>query len=288
MDLQKLTRPGILSYGAQRLILKNPLRNGIASMIASRRPAAQDKPDPKADIAANELRESGIYMMPKYLDAAAVRDIRAALDGMPLDERFSPYRKNLDLNAIPEHVHVAAYRTEALLKSDKVMSIANDPHLLAVASRYLGCKPTISNMSIWWSLPTDGSAQEAENYHRDVDDWKFVKFFLYLTDVDSESGPHRFIRKSHKSNLLTNLKRLTNEEVAASFPAEDHLELTAPAGDAFMELTFGIHKGQPPISKRRLLLQVEYSINPVAVYDYAAADIGAHGYDPYVNRLYIR
>jgi ectoine hydroxylase-related dioxygenase (phytanoyl-CoA dioxygenase family) len=288
MDFQKLTRPGIFSYAAQRMILKNPLRNGIASMIASRRPAANANTDPRTESAVKDLHENGIYMLPKYLSAAAVKEVRAAVDGMPLDERFSPYRKNLDLESIPADAHVAEYRTEALLKSETVMNIANDPHLIAVASQYLGCKPTISNMSIWWSFPTGGKAQEAENYHRDVDDWRFVKFFLYLTDVDSGSGPHRFIRKSQKSNALTNLKRLTDEEVAANFPAEDHLEITADAGDAFMENTFGIHKGQPPINKRRLLLQVEYSINPVAVYNYDAADIGAHGYDPYVNRLYVR
>ena len=287
MKLHKLARPGMLSYAAQRVITKNPYRDRIASMIARTKPQIDTSGDPKVEDGVSQLKDRGIYMMPGYLDAAGIQEIRATLDGMPLDERFKPHRKDLDLDNMPAHVHVAEYRTDAILRSKTVMRIANDPHLLAIAGNYLGCKPTISSMSIWWSLPADGTAQEAENYHRDVDDWRFVKFFLYLTDVDVSSGPHRFIQKSHRSNALSEIKRLSDIEVATHFPEADHLELIAPAGDAFMELTFGIHKGQPPIKHRRLLLQVEYSINPIAVYDYSPQKIGINDYDRYVNRLYI-
>lgn len=287
MHLKQLLRPGILSYAAQRSILKNPLRGWIASFLARQRPRFPVEPDAKVSAAVAELNTSGIYLMRNYLDAGRIDKIKQALLSLPLDERFRPQRKNLDLNNMPGDVHVAEYRTSALLQSDTIMDIANDPFLVRTAAQFLGCKPTISNMSVWWSFPTDGSAQEAENYHRDVDDWRFVKFFLYLSDVDSDSGPHRFVRNSHRSNRLTNLKRITDEEVSANFPLEDQLEMTGKAGDAFMELTFGLHKGQPPRKHRRLLLQVEYSVNPVAVYDYSPMKLESFSHDPYINRLYV-
>ena len=150
----------------------------------------------------------------------------------------------------------------------------------------LGCKPTISNLSIWWSLVADGTAQEAENFHRDVDDWRFVKFFLYLSDVDADAGPHHFVRGSHRRARFLKKRRLTDAEVRGVFGDKDMLVTQGRTGDAFLEDTFGIHKGQPPKLRNRLLLQAEYSINPVAVYTYDPIPMHSR-VDPYINRLFV-
>ena len=34
----------------------------------------------------------------------------------------------------------------------------------------------------------EGTPRHAENFHRDVDDLKFIKLFVYLTDVGDENG----------------------------------------------------------------------------------------------------
>ena len=222
-----------------------------------------------------------------FWSAEQVTEITEFLDGKTLRERFSPFRSGFTINDVPEKVHVAEFDTETILKCPYILDVANNPKLLSIASGYLECKPTISNISIWWSIPDDGSAQEAENYHRDVDDWKFVKFFLYLSDVDERSGPHRFIKKSHRSTKLRQLARLDDQDVIAAFPEDDQLLITGKRGDAFLEDTFGIHKGQPPLDKRRLLLQVEYSINPISVYDYKPIPLTGPKVDGYVNRLYV-
>ena len=176
-----------------------------------------------------------------------------------------------------------------MLQQPDIVALTHHPLLLDVATAYLGCRPTISSMSVWWSLPGGGAAQEAENYHRDVDDWRFVKFFLYLTDVDAECGPHRFVRGSHRSSRFLLIRRIDDAEVARAFPAADHLEMTGRAGDAFLEDTFGLHKGQPARKGRRLVLQIQYSVNTIPVYDYrpVAAAEPPRGFDPYVARLYI-
>ena len=182
------------------------------------------------------------------------------------------------------------YETAHLLRSPDIVAIANHPELLAAAAAYLGCKPTISSLSVWWSLPADGSAQEAENYHRDVDEWRFVKLFVYLSDVDEDAGPHCFVRGSHRHPGFLRIRRIPDPEVEAAFRPEDQLKIQGRTGDAFLEDTFGLHKGQPPRQRRRLLLQVQYSINPIAVYKYAPIRLASPlaTADPYVNRLYVR
>jgi hypothetical protein len=236
----------------------------------------------------HDLESNGVAFLPQFIDPATRERIKGHLQGALLNERFPPCRRGFSIDQVPENVHVAEYSTEHILRCPDVLAIANDPSLLDAAGRYLGCKPTISNISIWWSLPADGTAQEAENYHRDVDDWRFVKFFLYLTDVDADSGPHCFVRGSHRRGRFLRIRRIADHEVAALFKPEDLLKIGGSAGDAFLEDTFGLHKGQPPTRERRLLLQVEYSVSPIAVYKYHATALGDVAVDGYVNRLFIQ
>jgi hypothetical protein len=52
--------------------------------------------------------------------------------------------------------------------------------------------------------------------------------------------------------------------------------------------TYGIHKGNAPVAAPRIMLQIEYSLLPVLVFDYDAVEIplpanASH----YANRLFI-
>lgn len=288
MKPARLLRPAMWSYALQRLCTWYPVRRPLAALVAATKPAAQPARSAESDRIAADLARDGIAHLPAFVAADVLSRIRRHLEGAPLRERFPPCRGEFALDAVPENVHVAEYSIAHILRSADVLALANHPSLLSAAGRYLGCKPTISSMSIWWSLPADGSAQEAENYHRDVDDWRFVKFFLYLTDVDAAAGPHRFVRGSHRRGNFLRVRRFTDAEVARGYPAADLLEITGKAGDAFLEDTFGLHKGQPPLAARRLLLQVEYSVSPIAVYAYDPVPVDSAQVDPYVNRLYVR
>lgn len=287
MKVSQLLRPAIWSYAVQRLCTWYPLRRVLAGLFAATKPRFRSAGG-EATKLQTQLRNDGVAYLRGFATAAEVRQITGHLEGARLKERFPPCRSNFTLETVPANVHVAEYDTSHILRCPEVVSIANHPLLLDAAARYLGCKPTISNISIWWSLPADGTAQEAENYHRDVDEWRFVKFFLYLSDCDESAGPHCFIRGSHRSRRFLRIRRVDDVEVSRIFPSEDRLRITGAAGDAFLEDTFGLHKGQPPTARRRLLLQVEYSINPIAVYEYRPDHSAPPGLeiDRYVNRLY--
>jgi hypothetical protein len=287
MKAARLLQPEIWAYALQRACTWYPLRRRLSRVASWSKPGfASGSGD---DALVRELERDGIAMLGNFVDMAAITRIRAHLEGADLRERFPPCRGPFKLDAVPDNVHVAEYSTEHILASPDVLAIANHPRLLAAAARYLGCKPTISNLSIWWSLPADGTAQEAENFHRDVDDWRFVKLFVYLSDVGPGAGPHCFVRGSHRSWRFVRKRRIDDAEVAAVFPAADMLQIQGKTGDAFLEDTFGLHKGQPPRSERRLLFQVEYSVNPIAVYTYQPAAVTPQSaVDPYINRLFVR
>ncbi|NDI84633.1 phytanoyl-CoA dioxygenase family protein [Undibacterium crateris] len=289
MIAKNIIRPQIWMYGLQRLATWYPLRKVITKIVVFAKPKYIQK-FTESNIFSQELERDGITLLNQFVSADAITRIKEHLVGLPLKERFDLQRSGFYIDNVPENVHVAEYFTKDIVSSVDVIALANNPQILDIAGKYLGCKPTISNISIWWSIPADGSAQEAENYHRDVDDFKFVKFFVYLSDVDAGNGPHCFVKGSHRDQRFLKIRRILDDEVYSSFPHENILSLSGKTGDAFLEDTFGLHKGQPPRNGRRLLLQVEYSVGPIAVYDYSVKNrnINKGQFDSYVNRLYIR
>ena len=54
-----------------------------------------------------------------------------------------------------------------------------------------------SSLDLTTPAPPDSSPVRSQNWHRDPEDRKMCKMFLYLTDVDESSGPFTYIRSSH-------------------------------------------------------------------------------------------
>lgn len=155
--------------------------------------------------------------------------------------------------------------------SPVVAELAQDPLLLGIAGNYLGTRPRLVGANMWWSYPEtlDASARNdaAQMFHYDLDDFRFVKFFFYLTDVDEDSGPHVVVRGSHERKRFASfqdalkVRRYTDEEIVTLYGADSVLTITGKAGTCFAEDTLAIHKGTTPRTRARLLLQLQYAYN---------------------------
>ena len=55
-----------------------------------------------------------------------------------------------------------------------------------------------------------GNVHSDDIYHRDVDDFRFIKLFVYLTDTSSTTGAHSFIKGSHQGRKWAARKALSN------------------------------------------------------------------------------
>ncbi len=268
------------------------LRAAKAASFAASMPKADLTVTPDTQAMADALARDGFVMTPGIAGANVVGDMRAYFS---VERCADPYRPELG-NFVapadaPKGTHVAFFPLETVARAPHALTIANHPQLLALAARDLGAKPLISAMSAWWSLPAgDGTAQHAENYHRDVDDLDWVKYFLYLTDVDETAGPHLFIRGSHRDGRLTNIRRYQDNEVHEVFGTEREMRFVGPAGTSFLEKTYGLHRGLPVATTPRLIFQVFYSLRPVIygpkrpILPRQALPSGA---DPYCNRIYV-
>lgn len=151
-----------------------------------------------------------------------------------------------------------------------IARLAQDPLLHWVAGRYLGSVPSLVGVNLWWTFPVDATDEDrdrhAQLFHRDVDDFRFFKFFFYLTDVEPGDGAHVCVLGSHQRPPARSfadrwvIRRYGDSEVHAAYPAEAIREICGPAGTGFAENTLCIHKGQTPVRDPRLLLQIQFAL----------------------------
>lgn len=159
------------------------------------------------------------------------------------------------------------FSAQDVIDNADVQALMADPSLIAVAQSYLRSKPIFDVMSMWWHTAYSKQPDQdaAQFYHFDMDRIKWLKFFIYLTDVEADNGPHCFIAGSHRSGgipralLAKGYTRLSDEEVAAYYPPERFIEFTGPRGTVIAEDTRGLHKGKHLLSGDRLMLQLQFS-----------------------------
>jgi len=160
-----------------------------------------------------------------------------------------------------------AYHFDAqhVMETYAAQKIVSEPWFLRVAQDYLGCRPVNDLVAMWWSTAASkkASSEAAQLYHFDMDWIKFLKFFVYLTDVTEDTGPHCYVAGSHrrKPKALLRDGRFLDEELKGHYAHEDFVEIAGPTGTIFVADTRGFHKGRPLVTGTRLIFQVEFAVS---------------------------
>jgi hypothetical protein len=280
-----------LLYYAQRLVtpprLRAALADGMSRYIDARHGAMASGAHALHRRAIEPLRRDGYAPLGRLLGDAQLAQIHAWLRDKPLHSRgkvLPPFSADRP----PPGARMAEYGLADVIACPHLLEFANHPGLLRLAADYIGCKPTISAIGLRWSFPDSGTGTGLQAFHRDADDWRFIKVFAYLTDVDQDCGPHVYVEGTHLDPCGVKLKDYSDAEIMESYGAERIVSVTGPAGTAFTVNTHGIHKGTLPTGRPRLLLQVQYSLLPVYLYRYRpVASERAGEVDAYINRLFV-
>jgi len=150
--------------------------------------------------------------------------------------------------------------------------LKRDPLILAIAASYLGREPKYHRGEIAWSFPCSNPTEAeklaaAQVMHCDINDYKTVKFFFYLTDVDPGAGPHVYLRGSHKNRkpmhqlLGQRVASIPDDTLVATYGDDNVQMVCGEAGFGFVGDPYSFHKGTTPTDKPRLLLQLEFGVN---------------------------
>jgi len=147
-----------------------------------------------------------------------------------------------------------------------ILRLALDPKLLEVVSGYLGLWPRLFQIHAWLNFPTEQPPKESQMWHRDPEDLRVVKAFIYLVDVDEDTGPFTFIPRTHPFGEFAkhvpphkDRKRVKDEEMNPTLSPDLHRICTGPEGTMILADTVGYHRGGKPRSKNRILLTFTYT-----------------------------
>lgn len=279
-------------YYSQRMVIFPVLRRAVSRGIATginirhawsrlarnRRPAGA-----KLRKIPDHLARDGYAMLPGLVDVADLAEIESFVRTAAVVGKHGPPMPLADL---PPGTSMASYPLAAVLGCSAILRLVNSPVVLGLAGAYLGCKPTLSSIGLRWSLPRPDQTMDTQQFHRDPDDWRFLKLFIYLTDVGPDGGPHIYIAGSQRTTGQIRAHPYTLDGIKRRYGGESVRTVTGPAGTAFLADTYGIHRGAPPISGPRLLLQAQYSLLPVYAFRYEPVTLLPRpAVDPYINRL---
>ena len=213
---------------------------------------------------SNDLLKNGYLIIDNFLSNHEIDEILNKLNKFQVFDPWDSTKGYFDPSHPPLGTHVGYYKKSDLNTIEILDKIINDPQLNSYISKYVGRNFKCTNKASWWTFGNNENPQEAELLHRDIDNILWLKVFIYLTDVDSNCGPHVFIPSSHRKNRFLRFKRFTDTEAQREFG--DLAYFTGKKGTLIMEDTFGLHKGQHiKTNNNRLIFQLQYSIldNPL-------------------------
>ena len=148
---------------------------------------------------------------------------------------------------------------------DEMFELAADPVLLGIVQAYLGVPPIFNTPVVLLNSASGlkgarDLSDVAQLYHHDLHRIRFVKVFIYLTDVDDSCGPHAMLKKTHlvRPKGLWEDGRHTDEAIERAGIADDEVLIKGKAGTVFLVDTSALHKGVHPESQSRVMAQVQY------------------------------
>ncbi len=226
-------------------------------------PTSSNFIDPaEIETAVAGIRRDGFYVFRSPTAGDLVEAIRSYAEQVPCEARGAGTPPEVYPRSNPA---VGRYdiHEEKALGCPEVQDFATDPAMALISQRYLGQPVIMDEVAFWWT--TNRRAEDAnvnaQMFHQDRDRLSFLKFFIYLTDVTPDTGPHVYLRGSHRSipPSLRRDGRLTDEAVREAGLGHEIKELCGPAGTLMAVDTIGLHKGKTPISSDRLALENEFS-----------------------------
>lgn len=157
---------------------------------------------------------------------------------------------------------------------DPWLRLAADRRMLDIANAYHGLLTKLEYVDLWYTPPVskDTPRRVSQNWHRDFNDRHLLKAFIYLVDVDDDTGPFEHIPGSEPGGAFSHVwpwrplgvnypPRDEFEKWAASLPVRT---FTGPKGTMLFCNTAGFHRGGFATGKARVLATFTYD-SPAAL-----------------------
>lgn len=148
------------------------------------------------------------------------------------------------------------------------VKIATNKRVVDIANSYMQMWTKLKYYTLIKTVPVFGEeAKQSQRWHRDPEEKRMCKMFIYLTDVDEESGPFIYIPQSVYGKKYGHL--FPQKPPEGVYPEEGAVEKAIPkeaikvfmgkAGTVLFCDTTGIHRGGYSKSKPRIMFTAFFS-----------------------------
>jgi hypothetical protein len=224
-------------------------------------PSSRLMDDRSIDSSVATLKARGWDILPWRLPAEDIAALRHFAFTTPAYAVHPGERIAITEANIPREHARYIWHTSEVIRIPAVQKLLADGALHRIAQDYIECRPILSSIALWLDPVYDGT-YDAHIYHYDNDGPSFLKFFIYLKDVDAESGAHSFIQRTQvrlKPRQFCRSARYDRDELLKFYGVENEIVFEGPAGMILAEDTAGFHKGTTPSKDYRLLLQLQFT-----------------------------
>lgn len=220
---------------------------------------------------SEKLEKDGIYIFDQLIEDSILDEIihyanstKATL-GAPLRIGING-NNHFVINHEEPHASSYHFEEKPLLQKSVFQQFIADPIIHTITNNYFGIPPKFCMLKLWWNTDFQlNTPNDMSNlFHVHLSYIKWLKFFVYLTDVTPENGKHTYIRGSHKRDQegreLRNrgLAPISDEDVFSNYKKENIIDVVGPRGTVFIEDTRGLHKSDHPKGHHRLIMELLY------------------------------
>jgi hypothetical protein len=218
----------------------SPVQAGIVEALATRGYAA---------VSIDEI----------FTDKAEVDRLKADLEAGYAAHRQSPdtlaaearYREGGSTRK--EYLAMSHKNNAPIRASDPLLRFCSAPAVQAPLTAALGGQPRLSAVSYWTTFPaTQEQRTGSQNWHRDHEDRRLIKIFIYLNDVGKDGGPTEYIDGTYfggPQDVIPSKRRfvfgdyLTENELQQHGLLAHRHALTGLKWTVVFANTSGIHRG---------------------------------------------
>jgi Phytanoyl-CoA dioxygenase (PhyH) len=173
---------------------------------------------------------------------------------------------------------------------DPWLSLGVSDRMLDVVNSYFGLWSKLTYVDLWYTPPAEPGVERvsSQRWHRDYNDARLVKVFIYLTDVHEDTGPLEFVMGSTPNGQygqvwpwrpVSNDLYPPQEEFEQRIPKSAQVALTAPEGSMIFCNTSGFHRGGYATGNRPRVMAVYNYSSPASL-----AALTLRNFNPDVSR----
>jgi hypothetical protein len=219
-----------------------------------------------------ELKSTGIMIDESVLSAKEAEDMYDYFAGIRCYDFYGTH-ESFTAKDVPSHVKLGRHTIKDNLLCPKMIDLITNEDIIKKASSFLNAPATLSLVLPMWSFPyEEKSPINMQLFHRDADDYKFVKFFILLSAVEFGEGEQVYLKgsnvASHLPPELYKIERYPDQVIKNCASEFEKIKVVGKAGTNWFADTYGIHRGTVPSTKPRLLLQLQFSYSPVPIFNY--------------------